>query len=599
MLRGKQFLKSVGNESTAMSKQDHSNEDDGDALTYEKDPSLPSNEVTQGTERAPHRAMFRAMGYDDEDLAAPMVGIANPAADITPCNVHLDDVADAAYDAIDESSGMPIEFGTITISDAISMGTEGMRASLISREVIADSVELVAFGERMDGLVTIGGCDKNMPGMMMASIRTDLPSVFLYGGSIMPGEHDGREVTIQNVFEGVGAVADGEMSPAELDEMERNACPGAGSCGGMFTANTMASISEALGFSPLGSASPPAEADSRYDEARRAGELALTVIEEDRRPSDFLTVESFENAIALQVAVGGSTNAVLHLLALAAEAGVDIDIQTFNEISARTPKIADLQPGGERVMNDLHEVGGVPVVLKALSDAELLHDDALTLTGNTIGEELAAIDPPAIEDLDEDYLYPVDEPIHERGAIRILTGNLAPDGAVIKITGEDHLHHEGPVRVFEREEDAMAYVQEGNLESGDVLCIRNEGPQGGPGMREMLGVTSAVAGQGHAEDVALFTDGRFSGATRGFSIGHVAPEAYVGGPIAALQDGDTVTIDIDDLELSVDLSDEEIEDRLAEYDPEPSYETGVLAKYVRDFGSAANGAVSNPGVTWD
>ncbi|MXR50080.1 dihydroxy-acid dehydratase [Halovenus sp. WSH3] len=576
-----------------------SDEEPSEEFRYEKDPDLPSNEVTQGADKAPHRAMFRAMGYDDEDLSAPMIGIANPAADITPCNVHLDDVADAAYEGVDDAGGMPIEFGTITISDAISMGTEGMRASLISREIIADSVELVAFGERMDGLVTIGGCDKNMPGMMMASIRADLPSVFLYGGSIMPGEHDGREITIQNVFEGVGAVADGDMSPEELDEMERNACPGAGSCGGMFTANTMASISEALGFSPLGSASPPAEDEARYAEARRAGELAIEAIEAQRKPSDFLSRESFENAIALQVAVGGSTNAVLHLLALAAEAGVDLDIETFNEISARTPKIANLQPGGERVMNDLHEVGGVPVVLRELLDADLLHGDALTVTGDTIAEAVERIDPPAIEDLDADFLHTVEDPIHERGAIRILTGNLAPDGAVIKITGEDHLRHEGPVRVFEREEDAMEYVQEGNVESGDVICIRNEGPRGGPGMREMLGVTSAVAGQGHAEDVALFTDGRFSGATRGFSIGHVAPEAYVGGPIAALEDGDTVTIDIDELELSVDLSDEEIENRLDDYDTEPAYDNGVLAKYVRDFGSAANGAVTNPGAQWD
>jgi len=580
-----------------MSKQEPPEEDD--KFHYEKDPDLPSNEVTQGTERAPHRAMFRAMGYDDEDMASPMVGIANPAADITPCNVHLDDVAQSAYDGIDDNGGMPIEFGTITISDAISMGTEGMRASLISREIIADSVELVAFGERMDGLVTLGGCDKNMPGMMMASIRTDLPSVFLYGGSIMPGEHDGREITIQNMFEGVGAVADGEMSKAELKEMEHKACPGAGSCGGMFTANTMASISETLGFAPLGSASAPAEDETRYEEACRAGELAVEVVEAKRKPSDFLSKKSFENAIALQVSVGGSTNAVLHLLALAAEAGVDLDIEDFNEISARTPKIADLQPGGKRVMNDLHEVGGVPVVLKALSDAGLLHDDARLVTGNILGEELEAIDPPAIEDLDADFLHPVDDPIHERGAIRILTGNLAPDGAVIKITGKDHLHHEGPVRIFEREEDAMEYVQSGEVETGDVIGIRNEGPRGGPGMREMLGVTSAVAGQGHADDVALFTDGRFSGATRGLSIGHVAPEAYVGGPIAALEDGDTITIDIDNTKLSVDLTDGEIEQRLEDHDPEPPYTNGVLAKYTRDFGSAANGAVTNPGVQWD
>ncbi|AGB31899.1 dihydroxy-acid dehydratase [Natrinema pellirubrum DSM 15624] len=567
---------------------------------YGKDEELRSREVTEGADKAPHRAMFRAMGFDDEDFGAPMIGVPNPAADITPCNVHLNDVADAALEGVDETGGMPIEFGTITISDAISMGTEGMKASLISREVIADSVELVSFGERMDGLVTIGGCDKNMPGMMMAAIRTDLPSVFLYGGSIMPGEHEGREVTVQNLFEGVGAVADGEMSPDELDEMERNACPGAGSCGGMFTANTMASISEAIGFAPLGSASPPAEVESRYDVAREAGEIAVEAVEAGRKPSDFLSEASFENAIALQVAVGGSTNAVLHLLAMAAEAGVDLDIETFNEISARTPKIANLQPGGKRVMNDLHEVGGVPVVLRELLEADLLHGDALTVTGETMAEAIERADPPAIEDLDADFLHTVDDPIHERGAIRILTGNLAPEGAVIKITGEDHLHHEGPVRIFEQEEDAMAYVQEGNVESGDVIGIRNEGPRGGPGMREMLGVTSAVAGQGHAEDVALFTDGRFSGATRGFSIGHVAPEAAAGGPIAALEDGDTITIDIDDLELSVDLSDEEIEQRLADREqPDRQYTSGVLAKYGQAFGSAANGAVTNPGVKDD
>ncbi|PCR89998.1 dihydroxy-acid dehydratase [Natrinema ejinorense] len=568
-----------------------------DEFDYGKDEQLRSREVTEGPDKAPHRAMFRAMGFDDEDFGSPMIGVPNPAADITPCNVHLDDVAESALEGIDESGGMPIEFGTITISDAISMGTEGMKASLISRELIADSVELVSFGERMDGLVTIGGCDKNMPGMMMASIRTDLPSVFLYGGSIMPGEHEGREVTVQNLFEGVGAVADGEMSGEELDEMERNACPGAGSCGGMFTANTMASISEALGFAPLGSASPPAEDESRYDVAREAGELAVEAVEAQRKPSDFLSKESFENAIALQVAVGGSTNAVLHLLAMAAEAGVDLSIEEFDEVSRRTPKIADLQPGGTRVMNDLHEVGGVPVVLNALHEADLLHGDALTVTGNTIGEELERIDPPTIEELDVDFLYTVDEPKNEQGAIRILTGNLAPGGSVLKVTGDDDLHHEGPVRVFENEENAMAYVQEGHVESGDVIVIRNEGPQGGPGMREMLGVTSAVAGQGHAEDVALITDGRFSGATRGFSIGHVAPEAFAGGPIGLIEDGDVITIDIEERTLEVDVDEAELEARREEWDqPEPNYENGVLAKFGRDFGSAANGAVTNPGV---
>ena len=573
-------------------------------MRYEKDPDLPSNQVTQGADRAPHRAMFRAMGYDDDDLSSPMVGVANPAADITPCNVHLDDVADAAREAIDTGGGMPIEFGTITISDAISMGTEGMRASLISRELIADSVELVSFGERMDGLVTVGGCDKNMPGMMMAAIRTDLPSVFLYGGSIMPGQHDGREITIQNVFEGVGAVAQGEMSAAELDEMERSACPGAGSCGGMFTANTMAALSEALGFAPLGSASPPAEAEVRYETARRAGELAVEVVESRRRPSDFLSLESFENAIALQVAIGGSTNGVLHLLALAAEAGVDLSIEAFDEISRHTPKIADLQPGGERVMNDLHEVGGVPVVLRRLLDAGLLHGDALTVTGRTLAAELDRLERvgrlPPEKRIDEEWLYTVDDPKQEEGAIKILTGNLAPDGSVLKLTGDDAFHHEGPARVFESEEAAMAYVQQGHIESGDVIVIRNEGPRGGPGMREMLGVTAAVVGQGHEDDVALLTDGRFSGATRGPMIGHVAPEAYVDGPIAALEDGDTVTVDIPDRTLAVDCSEAELQHRLDERDqPDPPYGRGVLAKYTRDFGSAANGAVTNPGVQWD
>jgi dihydroxy-acid dehydratase len=581
----------------------------------EKSEELRSSEVTEGTERAPHRAMFRAMGYDDEDLASPMVGIANPAADVTPCNVHLDDVADAAYEGVDEAGGMPIEFGTITISDAISMGTEGMKASLISREVIADSVELVAFGERMDGLVTVAGCDKNLPGMMMAAIRTDLPNVFLYGGSIMPGEHEGREVTIQNVFEGVGAVSEGEMSEEELDDLERHACPGAGSCGGMFTANTMASISEALGFAPLGSASPPAEDESRYEEARRAGELAVEVIETGRSPSDFLSKKSFENAIALQVAVGGSTNAVLHLLALAAEAGIDLSIEEFDEISRRTPKIADLQPGGERVMNDLHEVGGVPVVIRRLLDAGHFHGDAETVTGRTIEEELAELDLPDDDEIDVDFLYSTDDPIHEEGAIKILTGNLAPEGAVLKVTGDDKLHHEGPARVFESEEAAMEYVQEGGIESGDgresddsradqnslssgdVIVIRNEGPRGGPGMREMLGVTAAVVGQGHEDDVALITDGRFSGATRGPMIGHVAPEAFVGGPMAGIEDGDTIRVDVPDRTLEVDLPDGDLDDRLADREqPAAPYTGGVLAKYGLAFGSAANGAVTNPGV---
>jgi len=572
----------------------------GSAETPEKPAHLPSNEVTEGPERAPHRAMFRAMGFDDADMSSPMVGIANPAADITPCNVHLDDVADAAIEGVEEAGGMPIEFGTITISDAISMGTEGMRASLVSREVIADSVELVAFGERMDALVTVAGCDKNLPGMMMAAIRTDLPSVFLYGGSIMPGEHDGREVTIQNVFEGVGSVAYGDMTEGELTELEHQACPGAGSCGGMFTANTMASISEALGLAPLGSASPPAEDRSRYDTAAEAGRLVLDCVAEERRPSDILSRESFENAIALQVALGGSTNGVLHLLALAAEAGIPLEIEDFDAISERTPKLANLQPGGTHVMTDLHELGGVPVLLREMLEAGLIHGDAMNVTGRTMAEELATLELPAAGPLESEFLYTAAEPLHEEGAIKVLTGNLAPEGAVLKVTGDDNFYHSGPARVFESEESAMAYVQEENIESGDVIVIRNEGPRGGPGMREMLGVTAAVVGAGHEDDVAMITDGRFSGATRGPMVGHAAPEAFVGGPIAALEDGDEVTIDIAAREIAVDLADEELEARLDAYEPSPpNYETGVLAKYGMAFDSAANGAVTNPGAKRD
>ncbi|WP_200531503.1 dihydroxy-acid dehydratase [Halorubrum sp. LN27] len=580
------------------------NRDDADRFAGEKDEDLRSRDVTEGADKAPHRAMFRAMGFDDEDLSSPIIGVPNPAADITPCNVHLDDVADAAIDGIDAAGGMPIEFGTITISDAISMGTEGMKASLISREVIADSVELVSFGERMDALVTVAGCDKNLPGMLMASIRTDLPSVFLYGGSIMPGQHDGRDVTIVQVFEGVGAYAEGDMSGEELDDLERHACPGAGSCGGMFTANTMASISEALGMAPLGSASAPAEDEERYEVAERAGELALECIEQDRRPSDILSRKSFENAIALQTAIGGSTNGVLHLLALAAEADVDLSIEDFDEISRRTPKIADLQPGGNSVMNDLHEVGGVPVVLRRLLEADLLHGDAMTVTGRTLEEEIAELEDsgelPDDSEIEADFLYTVDDPKEEEGAIKILKGNLAPNGSVLKVTGDDEFYHEGPARVFENEEDAMEYVQSGAVDSGDVIVIRNEGPTGGPGMREMLGVTAAVVGAGHEDDVALLTDGRFSGATRGPMIGHVAPEAADGGPIGLIEDGDHVTVDIPERDLAVDLSEEEIAERREEWEaPEPQYEGGILAKYARDFAGASDGAVTNPRLTRD
>jgi dihydroxy-acid dehydratase len=394
------------------------------------------------------------------------------------------------------------------------------------------------------------------------------------------------------------------MSGEELDQLERQACPGAGSCGGMFTANTMASISEALGLAPLGSASPPAEEPERYDVARRAGELAVDVVEADRKPSDILSVESFENAIAVQTAMGGSTNAVLHLLAMAAEAGIALSIDDFDEISRRTPKIANLPPGGQRVMNDLHEVGGVPVVIRRLLEADLIHGEAMTVTGRTIEEELAFLEEndalPADETIESDFLYTIDEPKQQEGAIKVLKGNLAPDGAVLKVTGDDKFHHEGPARIFESEEAAMAYVQEGEIESGDVIVIRNEGPQGGPGMREMLGVTAAVVGAGHEEDVALLTDGRFSGGTRGPMVGHIAPEAFVGGPIAALEDGDRITVDIPDRTLDVDLSDAELDDRLESWEqPDPPYSGGVLRKYGDTFASAADGAITNPGLKDD
>ena len=552
---------------------------------------LRSRALTDGPDRAAARAMFRAMGLGDEELAQPLIGVPNPAADVTPCNVHLDAIAEAAREGVRAAGGTPIGFGTITVSDGISMGHEGMKASLISREVIADSVELVAFAEQLDGLVTVAGCDKNLPGMLMAAARLDLPTVFLYGGTIRPGRFRGKDVTIQDVFEYIGKHGRGQVTDEELHELETVACPGAGSCAGMYTANTMASISEALGMAPLGSASPPATSEARREVARQSGRLLMQVLEHDLRPSAILTRAAFENAITLQAAIGGSTNAVLHLLAIAQEVGVDLEIDDFDRLSRRTPHVGNLRPGGHYVMSDLHEQGGVPVILKRLLDAGLLHGDALTVTGQTMAEALGALDLP---EPDPDVVRPMGDPIHDTGAIVVLKGNLAPDGAVLKVTGKGNFTFDGTARVFDCEEDAMAAVQAGQIESGDVIVIRYEGPQGGPGMREMLAVTAAVVGQGHDQDVALLTDGRFSGATRGPMIGHIAPEAYVGGPLAALRDGDRIAIDIPARTLHVDLSDEDLARRLDDWaPPAPNYTRGVLAKYGALFGSAARGAVTS------
>jgi dihydroxy-acid dehydratase len=553
---------------------------------------IRSQEVTDGVERAPHRAMFYGMDLTEEDLEKPLIGVPNPAAEITPCNVHLDDVAAAAKRGISDAGGTPMEFGTVTISDGISTGHEGNKSSLISREVIADSVELVTFGERLDGLVTVAGCDKNLPGMLMAAARLDLPSVFLYGGTRLPGEFRGEPVTMQDIEEALGQYAKGEMTEDEIAEFEKVTCPGPGSCAGMYTANTMATLAETLGMAPLGSATPPAVSEERRDVGVESGELLMEALESDIRPSDVLTREAFENAITVLNAVGGSTNAVLHLLAIANEAGVELDIDTFDEISRETPHITNLKPGGTFHMVDLHNIGGVPLILKRLYEGGYLHGDVDRLTGRTLAEELAEV---TVPDADQDIVTPLDDPIHDQGAIVILSGNIAPEGAVLKVTGEKEFTMEGPARVFDRQEDADAAVRNGEVDSGDVVIIRYEGPRAGPGMREMIMTTTAIVGQGFEDDVALVTDGRFSGATRGPMIGHVAPEAYDGGPLAVVEEGDRVTIDIPERRLEIDASDEEIESRFEDWTPpEPVVSSSVLSKYGSMFESASEGAITKP-----
>ncbi len=548
-----------------------------------------SKDVTQGAERAPARAMLRAMGLTDDDLDKPFVAIANLASDVTPCNVHLSRFAAAAKAGIQDADGTPFEFGTITISDGISMGTEGMKASLVSREVIADSIEVVTFGERMDGLITIAGCDKNMPGCMMAIARLNVPSIFIYGGSILPGQFQGRDVNIQDVFEAVGAYGKGSISREELTALECVACPGEGSCAGLFTANTMSTAIEVLGLSLPGDASLPAVDPNKVDEARQAGRAILRLLEEDIRPRDLLTRRAFENAITVVLALGGSTNAVLHLMAIAYEAGVDLTLDDFDRISRSTPYIADMKPGGRYVMADLHRYGGMALPLQRLLRAGLLEGSTMTVTGKTLAENVAAM--PVIDD--QPIIGQPENPRSATGGLAILRGNLAPDGAVIKVAGHQEKVYQGPARVFDQEEPAFNAIQEGAINPGDIVIIRYEGPKGGPGMREMLAVTGALIGQGLGDSVALITDGRFSGASHGPMVGHVAPEAAVGGPIGLLQEGDIVTLDIPNRGLNARLTEEQLTDRRAAWQPlPPKYTSGVLAKYAKLVTSAAAGAVT-------
>jgi len=551
--------------------------------------SRRSDEVTQGVERAPARALLRAVGLSDDDFSKPQVGIAAAANDVTPCNVSQTRLADAARRGARDAGAVALGFSTIAVSDGIAMGHSGMRASLPSRDLIADSVECMAHAERFDGLVTLAGCDKSLPAMLMAAARLDLPTVFVYGGSMAPGTFRGRDVTIQDVFEGVGAVSAGRMTVEELAELERAACPAAGSCAGMYTANTVAAEAEALGMALPGSASATAMDPRRDDIAYRSGQAVVRMIETDLRPSRILTLEAFENAITVVMALGGSTNAVLHLMAIAHEAAVPLSLDDFDRISRRVPHFADLRPGGRYVMADLDRVGGVPVVLRALLDAGLLHGDCLTVTGATMAENLAELDAPPP---DGDVVRTFANPLRSDGGLTILRGSLAPDGAVVKVAGVGTSEFRGTARVFEGEEPAMAYVSAGALQPGEVLVIRNEGPRGGPGMPEMLAVTAAVKGSGHAADVALITDGRFSGATTGLSIGHVAPEAAVGGPLAFVEDGDEIHIDLAARRLDLLVDPTEMERRRSGWQAPPLPPgNGMLAKYARLVGSASTGAL--------
>ncbi|CAB4789474.1 unannotated protein [freshwater metagenome] len=552
-----------------------------------------SRDVTDGIQKAASRAMLRAVGLTDDDWEKPQVGVASSWNEITPCNMSIRRLTAAAKEGVRSAGGVALEFGTITVSDGISMGHEGMRASLVSREVIADSVETVMHGERLDGLLATGGCDKSMPGMMMAIARLNLPAVFVYNGSTMPGYHNGKAIDITSVFEAIGACAAGTITEDELGDIERNACPGEGACGGMFTANTMSSIGEALGLSLPGTASPPAIDPRREDDARRAGEAVVNMLRLGIRPSDILTKKAFENAIALANALGGSTNAVLHLLAIAHEARVELDLDDFNRIAARVPHIADMKPGGQFHMTDLDRVGGVPVVLKHLLDAGLLHGDVMTCTGKTMAENLAEINPPQPDGV---VVHPLSQPINAEGGLLILRGSLAPKGSVVKVAGlsQEQRLFEGTARVFDDEDGAMVAIMNGEIQPNTVLVIRYEGPKGGPGMREMLAITGAMKGAGRGYDCALITDGRFSGGTWGFCIGHVAPEAVDGGPIAFVRDGDKIKVDVANLSLDLLVDEAEMNRRRQGWQPNPPrYTSGVLGKYARLAQGAEKGAITN------
>jgi dihydroxy-acid dehydratase len=560
------------------------------SATTAKLPRPRSSVVFDGPDRAAARAYMKGVGFDDDALSRPTIGIANTWAEANSCNFHLRGLAEHVKQGVRAAGGTPMEFNTVAISDGITMGTQGMKASLVSREVIADSIELMARGYQFDAIVVLCACDKTIPGGAMAMARLDVPSVLLYGGSIAPGHWHGRDVTILDVFEAMGAHAAGDMSDEELHELEGVASPGAGACGGQFTANTMACAFEALGISPGGSAMVPAEDDDKGTVAEKIGELVMNVLAEDLRPSRVITRDSLENAIACACASGGSTNVVLHLLALAHEAGIELEMDDFERISRATPLFADLKPGGRFVATDLYRAGGVPLILKRLAEAGTLHVDAMTVTGKTIGE--------VAEDVGEaegqEVVRPLSDPLKKEGGLAILKGNLAPEGAVVKLAGTERTKQVGPARVFESEEECFRAVKDQQVEPGDVVVIRNEGPVGGPGMREMLQVTAAIVGEGLGESVAMVTDGRFSGATRGLMIGHVAPEAARRGPIAAIREGDQITVDIDNRRLDVDLSEEEIANRVADHKlPESPFGRGVMAKYAATVSSASQGAITD------